>query len=84
MSWYWMLEDATFTNPYNPEEIDLYAWFYSPNGDSVKMNGFYDNYQGADLWKIRFAANQAGSWEYQVFATDVDGTGTSDLHSFTV
>ncbi len=71
------LEDATFTNPFNPEEIDLYAWFYSPNGDSVKMNGFYDNYQGTDQWKIRFAANQAGSWEYQVFATDVDGTGSS-------
>jgi len=78
------LLDATFTNPYNPEEIDLYAWFYSPDGDSVKMNGFYDNYQGRDQWKIRFAARQAGSWEYQVFASDADGSGSSEKQTFSV
>jgi len=78
------LLNATFTNPYNPEEIDLYAWFYAPNGDSVKMNGFYDNYQGREQWKIRFAANQVGSWDYQVFATDMDGTGFSEILSFSV
>jgi len=78
------LEDATFENPYNPEELDLYAWFYSPAGDSVKMNGFYDNYQEQKQWKIRFAADQTGQWEYQVFARDEDGTGFSDRRSFTV
>ncbi len=78
------LLDATFTNPYNPEEIDLYAWFYSPDGDSVKMNGFYDNYQGRDQWKIRFAARQTGSWEYQVFASDADGSGSSEKQTFSV
>ncbi|MFH0757970.1 MAG: DUF5060 domain-containing protein [Bacteroidota bacterium] len=76
------MPEATFSNPYDPEEIDLYAWFWSPAGDSVKMNGFYDNYQGADQWKIRFAARQAGTWEYRVFATDLDGTGSSDLQTF--
>lgn len=78
------LEDATFENPYDPEELDLYAWFYSPDGDSLKMNGFYDNYQERDQWKIRFAASQVGNWEYQVFATDEDGTGSSDRRTFTV
>ncbi|MCK4748479.1 MAG: DUF5060 domain-containing protein, partial [Bacteroidales bacterium] len=76
------MPDATYDNPYNPEEIDLYAWFYSPGGDSVKMNGFYDNYLGRDQWKIRFAANQVGSWEYQVFASDMDGTGKTGKQSF--
>ena len=78
------LPDASYSNPYNPEEIDLFAWFYSPGGDSVKMIGFYDNYQGRDQWKIRFAASQAGSWEYRVYARDVDGTGKTDKQSFTV
>ena len=78
------LEDATYQNPYNPEEIDLFAWFYSPDGDSVRMNGFYDNYMGRDEWKIRFAARQAGSWHYRVFARDLDGTGSTGTQSFTV
>jgi hypothetical protein len=78
------MPEATFANPYNPEEIDLYAWFWSPGGDSVKMNGFYDNYSGADKWKIRFAANQAGTWTYRVFATDLDGTGQGETRTFEV
>ena len=78
------LPDASYSNPYNPEEIDLYAWFYTPDGDSVRMNGFYDNYQGRDQWKIRFAASLAGSWEYRIYATDQDGTGKSEKQTFTV
>lgn len=78
------MTDATYDNPFNPEAINLYAWFYSPDGDSVKMNGFYDNYMGRDEWKIRFAANQPGSWEYQIFASDLDGTGESEKQSFSV
>jgi hypothetical protein len=76
--------DATFENPYDPDQIDVYAWFYSPGGDSIRMNGFYDNYQNRDEWKIRFAANQTGTWEYRIFASDMDGTGSSDLYQFTV
>ena len=78
------MPDATYGNPYNTEEIDLYAWFYSPDGDSVKMNGFYDNYQGRDEWKIRFAANQEGTWDYHVYATDTDGTGNTEKQTFSV
>lgn len=78
------MTDASYSNPYNPEEIDLYAWFYAPDGDSVRMNGFYDDYMGQEQWKIRFAANQTGSWEYRVFATDMDGTGSIEKRSFTV
>jgi hypothetical protein len=78
------ISDATYENPYDPDEIDLYAWFYSPGGDSVKVNGFYDNYQGRDQWKIRFAAGQSGLWEYRVFARDLDGTGYSGKRDLTV
>ncbi len=78
------MPEATFANPYNPDEIDLYAWFWSPGGDSVKMNGFFDDYNGADQWKIRFAANQVGTWRYRVYATDIDGTGESANRTFEV
>ncbi len=78
------ISNAAFENPYDPDQIDLHAWFWSPEGDSVKMNGFYDNYLGRDQWKIRFAANREGTWSYQVFARDVDGTGSSARGSFQV
>ncbi len=78
------MQEANYENPYNPEEIDLHAWFWSPDGDSLMMNGFFDNYQGAGKWKIRFSANMPGTWEYQVFATDVDGTGSSERKNFVV
>jgi hypothetical protein len=77
------LLDAAYDNPYNPDEIDVYAWFYSPDGDSVRMNGFYDNYQNRDEWKIRFTANRTGRWEYRIYASDLDGTGSSESHGFT-
>jgi hypothetical protein len=78
------MPDATYGNPFDPDEIDLHAWFYAPTGDSVKINGFYDNYQGCDQWLIRFSANRTGIWTYRVYATDVDGTGNSELQSFSV
>ncbi len=78
------MSDASYTNPFDPDEIDLYAWFLGPEGDSIKINGFYDNYQAADQWKIRFAAPSEGTWEYRVYATDVDGTGSGAPGTFEV
>lgn len=77
------LADDSWSNPFNPEQIDVYAVFYTPGGDSVRINGFYDNYQNRDSWKIRFAPYQTGNWEYRVCAADVDGTGYSTRNSFT-
>jgi hypothetical protein len=76
------LLDAAYENPYDPDEIDVYAWFHSPGGDSVRMNGFYDNYQNRDAWKIRFAASQTGTWQYRIYAADLDGTGSSEWYQF--
>jgi len=77
------LSDDSWSNPFNPEQIDVYAIFYTPDGDSVRINGFYDNYQNRDTWKIRFAPSQTGNWEYRVCAADADGTGYSSRNSFT-
>jgi hypothetical protein len=61
--------NASFTNAYNPDEIDLQGEFTSPTRKVWKVNGFYDGSQ----WKIRFAANETGTWYYVVKARDSTG-----------
>ncbi len=77
------LQNASYQNPYDPDQIDLHAYFKSPSGDTTWVNGFYDNYNNAHAWRVRFAPNQVGTWEYQVFATTADGTGKSAKKTFT-
>jgi len=78
------LKKAAYQNPYNPDQIDVHAYFKSPAGDTTWINGFYDNYQNKNDWKVRFAADTSGSWEYRIFAVDQDGKGESAVHNFTV
>jgi len=40
---------ATFTNAYDPDEIDLWGEFMSPSHKAWRVNGFYDGAQ----WRIR-------------------------------
>ncbi len=77
------LANVGIENPYDPADIDVYAEFTSPSGKKIKINGFYDNFQGANAWKIRFSPNETGKYDYQVFATDIGGTGKSEPGSFT-
>ena len=76
------LKDADYINPYNPEEIDIQATFTSPFGRQWQIFGFYDNYNNFALWKIRFAPDKIGQWNYSIQATDKDGTGTSEEFQF--
>jgi len=78
------LTEASYGNPYDPDEIDIYSHFFSPAGDTIRINGFFDNFLDIAEWKIRFAPPDVGLWEYQVFARDIDGTGQSDRLYFTV
>jgi Domain of unknown function (DUF5060) len=70
---------ATFTNPYDPDQIDLSARFTSPTKKVWNVNGFYDGAQ----WKIRFAANETGTWSYTVTAQDASGVTSSPAGAFT-
>lgn len=71
---------ATYTNPYDPAQIDLSARFTSPTGKTWKVNGFYTGTQ----WKIRFAGNEVGIYSYTVTAKDASGTTTSPAGTFSV
>ena len=89
----------SYSNPYNPDEIDIFAEFVAPNGNLYKVNGFYyedytfsihKGYEKAkhnsqnDGWRIRFTPQQTGTWHFSLHAIDKNGeTVLSDFHSKT-
>lgn len=76
-----------YPNPYDPEIIDTYAEFISPNGKLLKVNGFYyegysfENRKGNEVatanrkkgWRIRFTPEQVGRWTFTLHAIDSQG-----------
>ncbi len=76
--------DATYSNPFDPEEIDLWAEFTAPSGKTWKIWGFYNPSQWSSLWMVRFAPIEKGAWQYLVKVKDKEGTAQSRLGRFTV
>ena len=85
---------GNITNPYDPGNADVWAIFTSPSGVTTWVNAFYyqnytltcpgngTNTDNTHSWKIRFAANQTGTWTYVIKAYDYAGTtGTSTTGS---
>jgi hypothetical protein len=77
------LKNVGYENPYNPEDIDVYAYFTSPSGKKIRIFGFYDDFQERGQWKIRFSPNETGDYKYQVFVKDAGRTGESTVNVFT-
>ena len=69
---------ATYTNAYDPTEVALSAVFTAPSGKTWTINGFYNGSQ----WKVRFAANETGTWSYVVKLTDATGSTQSASQNF--
>ena len=81
---------ATYDNPFDPDDIDVYAQFEGPNAKSYRVNGFFTQKQARNLvnnaeridpegepfWQIRFAPPTTGTWRYRVFARDRTGTAS--------
>jgi hypothetical protein len=88
---------ATFDNPFDPAEVDVWASFTSPQGRVVRVNGFLDQSHTRKLdnrreriepaaepvWKIRFAPDTEGRWHYRVFAKDRSGAASLPEVEFT-
>jgi hypothetical protein len=75
---------GTFTNPYDPDQIDLSATFTAPSGAKWKIYGFYGvDASNTSSWKIRFAPDEVGAWSYTVQAIDPTGTATGPAGTFT-
>ena len=78
-----LLERVEFENPFDPADIDVYAEFTAPSGKLIHINGFYDNYMGANQWKVRFSPGETGNYTYQLFVDDSGMKGESAEASFT-
>ncbi|MGW8315036.1 MAG: DUF5060 domain-containing protein [Bacteroidales bacterium] len=71
------MDRVGIANPYDPEDIDVYALFRAPSGREIRINGFYDDHLGADQWKLRFSPDETGIYSYTLFVEDAGGTGQS-------
>jgi hypothetical protein len=52
--------DTDSPNPYT--DLDVWADFTGPDGQTLRRPGFYD---GDRTWRVRFAAPYAGSWHWR-------------------
>lgn len=77
------LNNVDIDNPYDPEDIEVYAEFTSPSGKKIRINGFYDNYRNVNQWKLRFSPNETGKYSYTVYVKDTGATGNTEEDSFT-
>ena len=64
---------ATYANPYDPEQVDLWAEFTSPSGKPWRIWGFYNPSNWSSLWMVRFAPTEVGTWHYVVKVRDGQG-----------
>ena len=48
--------EATYTNPFDPDQVDLWAEFTAPSGKVQKIWGFYNPSQKSSPWMVRFTA----------------------------
>jgi hypothetical protein len=76
------LQNASYSNPFDPSQIDVRASFISPSGRVWPVFAFYDNFTNRNQWKVRFSPNEAGPWRYTLTASASNGTGTSPEYIF--
>jgi hypothetical protein len=85
---------ATYTNPYDYDQVALTAIFTAPNGSTKTVDGFYTekfnlNTSDGNItstgfgFKIRFAPTQIGNWTYTLTVVATNGTTMSSTQSFT-
>lgn len=85
---------ATFTNPYDYDEIVVSATFTSPGGQTKTVDGFFMQDfilnettgnltpTGPGAFRVRFSPDQPGDWSYNIFVTDVNGTSNQVSDTF--
>ena len=81
----------SYSNPYDPNVISIYAMLYSPDGHVFRADAFYfeDYTFGWESkheivtdsledygWRIRFTPNQVGTWRFTITGTDANGTSS--------
>lgn len=86
-----------YSNPYDPQIIDVYAEFTGPDNHTCRVNGFYyESYSfkkvknreeasaGKDKgWRIRFTPDKVGTWSFVIHAIDSKGAMQTRQNSIT-
>jgi hypothetical protein len=83
------IDDSLYTNPFDPNDIELLGVFEAPSGRQVIIPGFWmqpyadecetpclvDDLQpdGDPTWLVRYAPDELGSWSYNLQVRD-DGS----------
>ena len=75
---------AIYQNPYDPDDIDLWAEFTAPSGKVWKIWGFYNPSNWSSLWMVRFAPDETGTWRVVAKVRDREGTAQSKPREITV
>ncbi|GAB4497911.1 MAG: hypothetical protein OHK0019_32370 [Saprospiraceae bacterium] len=85
---------ATYTNPYDYDDIRVSAVFTDPDGQTRTTEGFFmQDYQlntqtgnlapvGNGIFKIRFSPDKTGVWKYTLSCTTAGGTGSFAEQTF--
>ena len=68
---------ATYQNPYDPDQLDLWAEFTAPSGKVWKIWGFYNPSSWSALLMVRFTPVETGTWHYVVKVKDHEGIAES-------
>jgi Domain of unknown function (DUF5060) len=90
--------NASYTNPFDPDEIRVDGYFTSPTHITLVQPGFYyqayrisksgdaETYTptGSPVWKVRFTPAELGVYEYYLKISDGTGTTISSVGSFEV
>ena len=80
--------NASYTNPYDSQDINLSALFISPSGMKLLVPGFLysgvvDGNKISDaVWKVRFSPDEVGEWEYIVIVKNRYGEKKSKIKKF--
>jgi hypothetical protein len=75
--------NAKYSNPFDPDDLDIMAVFKSPNGKEWRVPGFYSQSRRGGFF-VRFSPDETGEWTYVISVTDKTGTATSDSRTFNV
>ena len=70
--------DIQYTNPFDPEEVDLQVHFLTSTGATHTLPAFYDEENGQPVWKVRYAPMSVGVHRYYA----VLGTQRTEEHTF--
>ena len=84
---------ATYTNPYDYDDIAVQCIFIAPSGKKDTVDGFFmQDYilggsgnltpTGTGDFKVRYAPNETGNWSYDISCTSTGGTGVFPTQMF--